>query len=525
MDEEAIILRLKDTSSVIENVRRISGNPGISLGVMHHGKVIYRANYGYRDMDSRLPPTSDTVFPIASMTKALIAASFARLVDAGQLTWETKLSTLVPEYRQMNDQIKCPELVSKANLIDLLAHRLGLTAGNNFWSQKQQQVLIDKTETANIVGSLQPLAPFRSKFMYLNWGYGLAGEILENLTKAGLEEHFQRTLFQPLGMTNTTMAVPPSDNYVKCYMTLSNGTPSQIPPTAYEAGKARAGAGACKSTVNDLMVLYKAWMEAEAGGPDATDSPFKRVHDTWTPHIEISGKTKYGLGWVITELPSQLGLVGLNEYECPELPVVAKGTKPQRLIYSQGSVCGSLSAVYLLPETQSAIVVLGNSFDLTDTPDWISQILLEALLDAPEPNDFPPIVEKTAAKALSHHQPTVEQLAKEKVLGTKHRPLEDYFGRYYNRMGNFFLEISAHESGLKMCPQGFENTAYFLEHYHYDTFAWPCDRDAEAKLGLFPQFSIGLHKVSFEADESGEIISCNWQIDKAIPQGEVFTKK
>ncbi|KAI1150227.1 beta-lactamase/transpeptidase-like protein [Nemania diffusa] len=99
---------------------------------MHYGKAIYRANYGYRDVASRLPPTSDTVFPIASMTKAMVASAFATLVDDGQLSWETKLSDLVPEYRQMSDHIKCPELVTKANRIDLLAHRLGLTTGNNF---------------------------------------------------------------------------------------------------------------------------------------------------------------------------------------------------------------------------------------------------------------------------------------------------------------------------------------------------------------------------------------------------------
>ncbi|KAI0874086.1 putative D-aminoacylase [Hypoxylon argillaceum] len=418
MDEETIISRLEATSSAIESVRLISGNAGLSLGVMHHGKAIYRANYGYRDVASRLPPTSDTVFPIPSMTKAMVASAFAALVDDGQLSWETKLSDLVPEYRQMSDHIKCLKLVTKANLIDLLANRLGLTAGNNFWSQKQQQVLVDKTETANILRPLQPLAPFRSKFI---------------------------------------------DNYTKCYMALSDTTPSEIPLTA---------AGACKSTVNDLMILYKAWMEAEAGGSGTTDTPFKRVTDTWTPHIELS-----------------VGLLGINGYECPELPTVAKGVEPQRLIYSQGSVCGSLN--------------------------WTSQILLEALLDAPEPNDFRLYAEKTAGNAPSHYRPTVEQLAKEQMLRTKHQPLEEYCGRYYNQMGNFFLEISLHESGLKMCLQG----------YHYDTFAWPCDRDAESKLGLYPQFAIGLHKVSFSSDESENIISCNWQIDKAISQGEVFTKR
>ena len=516
-------------SPIIEQLRNISGNAGISLGVLHGGQVIYRANFRYRDAKAMLPPDSDTVFPIASMTKAMIASSFAAMVEEGKLDWDTKLSDLVPEFKTMGGQIKCRELANEANLVDLLAHRLGVSAGNNFWSQKNQQILIERSETARILGSLQPLAPFRSSFTYSNWGYGLAGEILENLTGKGLEEHFQKSLFEPLGMSRTTLGSLEGENCAKCYMALSNRTPWEVPPTAYIAGKARAGAGACKSTVNDLLILYNAWMRAaaneETGGSDTLDSPFKRVTDAWTSRMDINGESGYGLGWVLTNLPAKAGLVGVNGYECPELPTVARGTKRQRMVYHQGSVCGSLSAVYLLPETQSAIVVLGNSFDLCDTPDWISQLLLEALLDAPERNDFVDLAKRTSANALAHYPPTIEKLAKEQQKETKVRPLEDYCGRFYNELGNFFLEVSQNGETLRMSPQGFHNSSYILHHYHYDVFAWPCDRDAESKEGLYPQPAIGLHKVSFLSGPGGDIVQCNWQIDKAIPEGQNFTKR
>lgn len=335
--DSMLIHRLQSTTPIIEQIRKISGNAGISLGVLHYGEVVYRANFGHRDVAARLPPNSDTVFPIASMTKSMVANAFAALVDKGKVQWNTRLSELVPEFKTLSDEIKCPELVTKANLVDLLAHRLGLTAGNNFGSQKDQQVLIDKSETARIVGSLQPLAPFRSKFMYLNWGYGLAGEILENFTGQDLESYFEESLFKPLGMSSTTMATPAGDNSVKCYMALSDATPWHIPSTAYVSGLARAGAGACKSTVNDLLILYNSWMEAAASqeneNKSPSASPFKRVEDAWTVHADINSESGYGLGWVLTHLPAKLGLVGINGYEAPELPIVAQGTKSQRLVY------------------------------------------------------------------------------------------------------------------------------------------------------------------------------------------------
>ncbi|KAK1750428.1 beta-lactamase/transpeptidase-like protein [Echria macrotheca] len=531
-DEAAILARLSETSSLIESIRAITGNPGVSVGVLHHGKPIYAANYGYRDVATKTPPDSDTIFPVGSLTKAMVATLFAALVEEGKVSFETKLSDLVPEYNQPSEDLRCKELATEANLIDLLAHRLGITMGNNFWSQKSQQVLVDKAETAKIVGFLQPLVPFRSKFMYSNWGYGLAGEILEDVARTDLQSLADQVLFKPLGMNRTTMGDAFGENVAKSYMALSNATPFEIPTTAYVAGKARAGAGACKSTVNNLLRFYGAWMAAakdqDASGKTHTPgSPFKHTAVQWTKHSTITDGSDYGFGWVLAQLPGKGGLVGVNGYESPELPIIAKGTTPRRLVYHQGSVCGALSAVYLLPETESAVVVLGNGFDLCDTPDWIAQLLLEALLDAPERNDYVDLAKRASANALSHHQPTVDQLAAEQEHDTPVQPLEQYTGKYFNKAGNFFLEVavSSDGTGLVLIPQGFLNTAYNLHHYHHDVFAWDCDRDAESKEALYPQFAIGLHRVLFQTDDSGKVVSLNWQIDKAIPEGEVFTKR
>lgn len=160
------------------------------------------------------------------------------------------------------------------------------------------------------------------------------------------------------------MAEPEGEDYTKCYMALSDATPWEIPRTAYSAGKVRAGAGACKSSVDDLLVLYHSWLAAAADQEQQQRTstpglPFDRVADTWTSQIDINDETGYGLGWTVTQLPAKVGLLGINGYECPELPVLARGTEPQRVVYHQGSVSGSLSAVYLLPKTHSAVIVLG----------------------------------------------------------------------------------------------------------------------------------------------------------------------
>jgi len=86
------------------------------IGFLHQGQVIFRYNLGYRDVAKQIVPDSDTIYPIASMTKALVAAAFAKIFDEGNLNWETKFSELIPEYKTLTDDIKLPQLVADANI-------------------------------------------------------------------------------------------------------------------------------------------------------------------------------------------------------------------------------------------------------------------------------------------------------------------------------------------------------------------------------------------------------------------------
>jgi hypothetical protein len=80
------------------------------------------------------------------------------------------------------------------------------------------------------------------------------------------------------------------------------------------------------------------------------------------------------------------------------MPVVGKGAPSQLVIYHQGSLPGALAAVILIPDTESAIVILTNSLSLNDTPDWIGQLILEEVLDVPERNDYIRAAESSVAE-------------------------------------------------------------------------------------------------------------------------------
>src|SRR5579863_2106942 len=75
------------------------GVPGIAIAVVKDGKVIHAKGYGVRSLSSRQPVDQNTLFGIASTTKAFTVAALAILVDEGKLKWDDKVITYIPEFR------------------------------------------------------------------------------------------------------------------------------------------------------------------------------------------------------------------------------------------------------------------------------------------------------------------------------------------------------------------------------------------------------------------------------------------
>lgn len=94
--------RLQALGPVIIRICAISGTPGVSIGVLHHNEVIYTAGLGIRDVGLSLPPDENTIYHIASMSKAVTVAAVGILVDEKYLDWVTPICTLVPEFNHFN---------------------------------------------------------------------------------------------------------------------------------------------------------------------------------------------------------------------------------------------------------------------------------------------------------------------------------------------------------------------------------------------------------------------------------------
>ena len=114
----------KKLDELVQNTLKTFDVPGMSVGVIKDGKVIYSKGFGVRSLTSKQPMDDTTLVGIASNSKGFTCTALAILADEGKLSWDDKVSKYIPEF-QMYD----PYVSQNVTIKDLVTHRAGLGLG------------------------------------------------------------------------------------------------------------------------------------------------------------------------------------------------------------------------------------------------------------------------------------------------------------------------------------------------------------------------------------------------------------
>ena len=171
--------------------------PGLGITVVENGRVTLAKGYGVKTLGTQDRCDENTVFGIASNTKAMTAALIGMLVEEGRLAWDDPVTKHLPAF-QMSD----PIVTKLMTVRDLLVHRSGLTLGAG-----DLMIWPAPTHTrADIVAGLKYLPigrQFRGGYAYDNVLYVAAGAVIEAVSGKSWEEMIKTRIFDPLGMTST----------------------------------------------------------------------------------------------------------------------------------------------------------------------------------------------------------------------------------------------------------------------------------------------------------------------------------
>jgi CubicO group peptidase (beta-lactamase class C family) len=256
-----------------------SDSPGCAVGISRNGTVVYEHGYGMADLEHTVAITPDTVFAVASITKAFTSMSVLLAAERGRLSLDDEVQKHIPDWQDRDDRI---------TLRHLLTHTSGIRDGFGLlgWA--------DPNESAGDVNEalLRMLArqrggnfPPGSEYQYNNGGYNLLASILKRATGQSLRRFAEGTIFKPLGMAHTqivdeaSMVVP---NRARGYTWDANGVSA-----ARDQGGGVVGNDGMYSTVRDLLRWEDNFGNPRVGSPETLTL-------MQTPTVLANGSTTAG---------------------------------------------------------------------------------------------------------------------------------------------------------------------------------------------------------------------------------------
>jgi len=330
----------KQIDELVEKTIRNFDVPGISVAIVKNGKVVLAKGYGVKSILTKEKVDANTLFGIASNSKAFTSAALAMLVDEGKLKWDDKVIKYLPNFKMYNEYV-----TNEFTIRDLLTHRsgLGLGAGDlMFWPGGADFTPKDVVENLQY---LKPVSAFRTKYDYDNLLYIVAGEVIQKVSGKSWCDFIEERIMKPLEMNNSAAS----------FVRLKDTT-NVIAPHVPTDGKLKVvsrykdpifdAAAGIYSSVNDLSKWMIMQLQNGKYGPDNKSLISEKEHnEMWTPQTIMSINTappynshfkSYGLGWQLSDI---------------------KG-------YKQVAHSGALEGIYtqttLFPELNLGIVVLTN---------------------------------------------------------------------------------------------------------------------------------------------------------------------
>jgi CubicO group peptidase (beta-lactamase class C family) len=331
----------KQIDSLVERSMKAFNVPGIAVAVIKDGKIIHEKGYGVRSLNTQQKMDENTLFGIASNSKAFTAAALGILMDEGKIKWDDKVRDYIPEFK-----LYSPYVTEEFTIRDLLTHRsgLGLGAGDlMFFPDSSDFVLKDIIYNLRF---LKQVSGFRTKYDYDNNLYIVAGEVVARVSGKSWDDFVQEKIIDPLGMTKTATSfhrLPDKNDVIDGHAPVDG----KVQVIARSSMKVGHSAGGINSNISDLCKWVQLWLNKGKYGDGLSKSLFSenvynemtspqtivRVNDPGPYNTHFAA---YGLGFFLSDV---------------------KGFKQ---ITHTGGLEGMVTQITMIPELNLGIIVLTN---------------------------------------------------------------------------------------------------------------------------------------------------------------------
>lgn len=330
-------------------------NTGVSMVVIHKGKVILKEGFGFADRETKRPVTPHTLFAIGSTTKAFTATSLLMLQDEGKLDLSRPVIETLPGFKLKNDKV-----TAEINTYDLLSHHSGLPRHDALWYYTPfvQDNLLERM--AYLDFNPKPSMGFREGFQYNNLMYMVAGTVLENISGVSWDNFVQTRIFNELEMNNTLTSI----TQFKPEMDIAEPYLKEWKDSHYDIWNVKA-AGAIYSNVNDLekwLRFLLAKGKTQDGKVLLSEKQFNHMTERHTTIESGERDIGYGLGWVFDR------------------------SYGQNIIVHGGNINGFTALITFYPEEEIGIAILVNQNGADLNHDLMQEVYISLLTQPKDQN-------------------------------------------------------------------------------------------------------------------------------------------
>lgn len=429
---------------IVEEALAFWGLPGAAVAVVTP-EGTEACGFGVKHLRTGEAVTPDTLFAIASVTKAFTTCALAMLVDEGRLAWDDPVRKHL-EWFRLSD----PLADANVTVRDLVTHRTGLSRHDMFWYKSPWT----SEEIVRKCGHVALTKPFRSTYQYNNNMFVAAGLVIQAVTGRPWKDFVRDRIFQPLGMRT------------------ANCTQAEALAAADHATPHR------KRGAQPLGPIE--WLNFDSEGPGGTINASSREMSAWL-RFQLANGVHEG-----TRLVSEANLLETRspqmvirpeplEKEVLELTATTQQSygmgwsiwdyRGHSVVGHGGAIDGFRSCLILAPRAGIGIAVMVNGAP-TNGHAAIRNTLLDHLLGL-EPRDWNALLKPFFDRALEDEEQKKRDRAAKRQTDTRpSRSAADYAGEYLHP-GYGTARVAVSGVGLTLSWSSFTLP---LQHWHYDTF-------------------------------------------------------
>ncbi|WP_266169961.1 serine hydrolase domain-containing protein [Dyella subtropica] len=322
----------------LERLEQRHAVAGLATAVVIDDKVVYEHTFGYANATTQEPITPETVFRLASLSKAFATALTGVLVNDGKLSWDTKLADVLPFFK-----LKDAQAAEKATVRDILGQRLGLprnTYDNMLEGDVSYEELVRKLDEVDMTCAVGQC------YGYQNVAFSMIGDVIYAMTGDFFYRQVDKRIFLPLGMKTASYgreALESSPSWARPHHPAGPGGWRPFEPK--EAYYRVAPAAGVNASLRDM----EQWLIAQMGGrPDVLPTALLDV--LHTPEVatpvelratpwrrERVSDAHYALGWRVFQYGGET------------------------LVFHAGAVEGYRTMIGFFPKYHTGVVTMWNS--------------------------------------------------------------------------------------------------------------------------------------------------------------------